>query len=81
MGTPLCLDQLGWTQDETVLRFGSLMAGCGVMCIIIFVSIGPICKRYHVKKNLAILFTNCKNAKFVSFKGKMSEAAFSLLGI
>ena len=45
LGTPLCMDQFGWSEEDTVLYFGILVASLGVMSVILFASIGPLTKR------------------------------------
>jgi hypothetical protein len=45
LGTPMCMEQLGWSQGETVLKFGVLMAACGLMCILLYLLAGPLCRR------------------------------------
>ena len=49
------MDQFAWTQEETVLRFGLAIAGLGVICIFLYLLIGPLCKRYDERKVLIFL--------------------------
>ena len=46
----MCIDQFGWTEEETILRFGILVAGVGLMCVFLFASVGPICNRIDERK-------------------------------
>ena len=46
LGTPLCMDQFGWSEEETVLKFGVLIAVASVMCVFLFATVGPLCKRF-----------------------------------
>ena len=41
----MCIDQFGWTEEETILKFGILVAGVGLMCIFLFASVGPLVNR------------------------------------
>jgi hypothetical protein len=41
LGTPLCMDQFGWSEEETVLYFGILIASASVLCVFLF-AIGKI---------------------------------------
>ena len=50
LGTPMCIDQFGWTEEETILRFGILVAGVGLMCIFLFASVGPLVNRFDERK-------------------------------
>ena len=50
LGTPMCIDQFGWTEEETILKFGILVAGVGLMCIFLFASVGPLVNRIDERK-------------------------------
>jgi len=50
LGTPMCIDQFGWTEEETILNFGILVAGVGLMCIFLFASVGPLVNRIDERK-------------------------------
>ena len=50
MGTPLCMDNFGWTEQDTVLYFGIIMACNGVVTLLLSWSIGPISKRFDERK-------------------------------
>lgn len=55
LGTPMCMDQFGWTEEETVVKFGILIASTGVMCVILYASVGPLCKRFDERKILIFM--------------------------
>ena len=46
LGTPLCMDHFGWSEEETVLYFGILISVVGLMAVFLFASVGPLCKRF-----------------------------------
>ena len=46
----MCIDQFGWTEEETILKFGILVAGVGLMCIFLFASVGPLVNRIDERK-------------------------------
>lgn len=48
----MCMDQFAWTEEETVLKFGVLIACTGVMCVILYASVGPLSKRFDERKIL-----------------------------
>ena len=50
LGTPMCIEQLGWTAEETILRFGLLTAGMGVVLLFGFVTVGRLCKLIDERK-------------------------------
>ena len=50
LGTPMCVEQLGWTGEETILRFGILMAGMGVVLVFGFGTVGLLCKLMDERK-------------------------------
>ena len=45
LGTPLCMDQFGWTEEETLLRFGLAFAAVGLMSLLLFGTVGPLSKK------------------------------------
>ena len=51
----MCMDQFGWTEEETVLKFGIVIASTGVMCVFLFGSIGPLTKKIDERKILIFL--------------------------
>lgn len=55
LGTPMCMDQFGWTEETTVLYFGILIAASGIMCVLLFGIIGPLGKRFDERKILIFL--------------------------
>ncbi|XP_043668192.1 major facilitator superfamily domain-containing protein 8 isoform X1 [Vespula pensylvanica] len=50
LGTPLTMDQFGWSKTESLYYLGLLMSIGGVIACITFVMIGPICKRFAERK-------------------------------
>lgn len=52
LGTPLCMDQFGWSEEETVLYFGILIASASILCVFLFAIVGPLCKRFDERKVL-----------------------------
>ena len=59
LGTPLCMDQFGWSEEKTVLYFGILIASLGLMSVFLFASVGPICKKIDERKILIFLGIFC----------------------
>ena len=55
LGTPMCVEQLGWTGEETILRFGILMAAMGVVLVFGFATVGPLCKMMKDERKVMIL--------------------------
>lgn len=45
LGTPLCMDQFGWTESEAVLYIGILLAAGGLITVACFWAVGPLSKR------------------------------------
>lgn len=51
----MCMDQFGWTEEETVLKFGILLGALGFVSIFLFASVGPLCRKFDERKILIFL--------------------------
>jgi len=45
IGTPLCMQQLGWDETKSIRNLGILMAAGAVVSLIVFATIGPLTKK------------------------------------
>ena len=56
-GTPICMDQFGWSSDEVVLKYGMVMASMGILAFAIFFAVGPLAKRFliHIRAPLVYI--------------------------
>ena len=44
------MDNFGWTEQDTVMYFGIMMACNGFATLLLFLSVGPMCKRFDERK-------------------------------
>lgn len=49
------MDQFGWTEEQTVLRFGILIASISILCVFLFATIGPLSNRFDERKILIFI--------------------------
>ena len=45
LGTPLVMDQFGWSESEAILYLGILMTVGGAISVVTFAAVGPLAKR------------------------------------
>ena len=45
IGTPICLEQFGWSQQDTVLYYGILLGSNGILSLVYYMTAGPLSKR------------------------------------
>ena len=63
-GTPICMDQFGWSSDEVVLKYGMVMASMGVLAFAIFFAVGPLAKRFLIYTRAPFMFILIKRLMF-----------------
>ena len=45
IGTPICMEQFGWSQKDTVLYYGILLGSNGALSMVYYITAGPLSKR------------------------------------
>lgn len=75
-GTPLSMDQFGWNSDEVVLKYGSIMAGIGILAFIGFFTVGPLSQRW---KLFFLILNKCLLNTLIAFK-KISSFSKEIFG-
>ncbi|TRY68880.1 hypothetical protein TCAL_11023 [Tigriopus californicus] len=55
LGTPLCIDQFGWTESEAILYLGIAMSVGGIISVICFATVGPLSKRFDERKMIIFI--------------------------
>lgn len=71
LGTPLSMDQFGWSKAASLKNMGIVMSGGAVLSIVTFASIGPLCRRFSEEKVMiwgGFLFMVVGRACFIPFK-------------
>ena len=58
-GTPICMDQFGWSSDEVVLKYGMVMASMGILAFAIFFAVGPLAKRFLIGPRAPLMYILC----------------------
>ena len=57
LGTPLVMDQFGWSESDAILYLGIMMTVGGIVCVVAFVSVGPLARRF-LTNNIPITHSN-----------------------
>ena len=66
-GTPICMDQFGWSSDEVILKYGMVMASMGVLAFAIFFAVGPLAKRFLIDTRAALVYILMKRLMFCHY--------------